>query len=357
MKAVGKFKSIKPEIFVEDGLKEYTNGDTIVGRAVVQLDKTIDIEDITIWYSVRAKTVVRVTTGDSSTTYYETSAVYEDSHRVFPPTELTNKSFTLQAGSHSFDFSFTIPARNLPASFHDNLMENMIVHLVQVKVKRPSWYKMNSDASKSIKFAPQPDPTAIFGLGVSTTQPKKVDLNSKRQGVFARRKSEVSVTVRAPQTVATNSNFGLSMTFDSVPFQDDTKQPLKVAEVSIRLVSFVSATARRHTDNYYDSSKMLLEGHQLTGAQGEVVDIEVDTLKLGKITPSFSTPTLQLKWCLEIVVKVSNCYRSKLQKFRHSVAIRVVADTASPQYPGGSPLPVYSKHENLEGADECPAYG
>lgn len=355
MGAVDKFKSIKLAIFLDDGHEEYTNGDTIVGRAVVQLEKTIGIEDITVCYSVQAKTVVRVRSGDSNTTYRDILVVYQQCFRVFPPSELTNKSFTLQTGSHSFNFAFTIPETELPPSWHAMASENTIAHLVHFRVKRPSWYKQNSEASKVIKFCPRPDPDTTFNWEIFTTKPKKVDLNSKRQSLFARRESEVSLTVRWPNAVALNSTFALTITLDSVPFQDDTKQPLKVEEVSIRLVSYMGATARKHYTRHDDMQKMLLEKYLPSGTQGEVVELEVDTLKLGRVTPSFCTSNLSLEWELEIVAIVSNCYRNKSRTFKHAASIDVVPDTRS-QYPGGSQLPVYSKHEHLEGAEIFQAY-
>lgn len=214
MRAVDKLKSIKLAVFLDDGHEEYTNGDTIVGRAVVQLEKTIGIEDITVCYSVQAQTVVRVRSGDRTITYRDTSVVYQQCFRVFPPSELTHKSFTLQTGSHSFNFAFTIPEMELPPSWHAIASENMIAHLVHFRVKRPSWYKQNSEASKFIKFCPQPDPNTTFNWEIFTTKPKKVDLNSKRQSLFARRESEVSLTVQWPDAIALNSTFALTITLD-----------------------------------------------------------------------------------------------------------------------------------------------
>lgn len=359
MRAVDKLKSIKLAIFLDDGHEEYTNGDTIVGRAVVQLEKTVGIEDITVCYSVQANTVVRVRSRNSSnnshTTYRDTLVVYQQCFRVFPPSELTNKSFTLQTGSHSFNFAFTIPETKLPPSWHSVASENMIAHLVHFRVKRPSWYKLNSEASKVIKFLPRPDPNTTISWGIFTTKPKKLDLNSKRQGVFARRQSQVSLTVRWPDAVALNSTFALTITFDSMPFQNDTKQPLKVKEVSIRLVSYMRATAKNYNTTHDDMQKMLLEKYLPSGPQGEVVELEVDTLKLGKLAPSFYTSNLSLRWSLEIVATVSNCYRGTSQTFKHTVSIEVVPGTTS-QYPGGNQLPLYSKHEHLEGAEISPTY-
>lgn len=334
--------SIKALIELDEYAKEFTNDDTLTGRAIAQLDKDSEVERITIRYVVRAVSCVMISTGTSTATLNDEYIIHEQAEVVFPPGGLTGKTFTLQSGEHVFDYSFTIPQTGLPASYKDSVLNNNISHFVEIIVKRPCWYKANSSAKVLFTFWPLPDPALGRSLLVSQSDPKMLELHKNRSGLFSRRKSQVTLAVQYPEVIPTDGTCDLSLEVNSIPYQDDAKQPLKITDVSVVLRSYLWANAEGATESQKDVKKVLIDQKDIKGTEGETARLECEA-KLGQVTPTFSTPILQLQWFLEIVVRVSNCYRSKSQKLKHKLEVKVETGAFLPEYDTDEPLPQYSR--------------
>lgn len=338
--------SISPSISLNEASKEFTNGDVLLGCALVRLDKSTELEDITIRYLIRAKITVRVTNGEHSVAHRETRILYEDSCRVFPHSELVGRTFKLLPGEHSFDYSFVIPEhKSLPASFLDKFKENSITHLIEVQVKRSSWFKMNADAHVVFKFMPQPSSTADFRVWPSKTEPIKLDLHDKRQGVFSRRKSQVSATIRAQKSAVVNGTLSLSLRLHSIPWEGDEKQPLKVTDILIKLKSVLRLSVKQGSDLQPQSDRVLFNQKNIDGLEGELINLDIELLKLDEITPSIFTPTLELRWYIEMRLRVSNCYRRQTEVLKHELDLCIVTEK-SPVYEDIGVLPEYTKRSD-----------
>lgn len=344
--------SIKPLIYLDDEAREYTNGDKLSGYAVVKLDKDVDVEDIVIRYYVRARTTVVVNHGQSSSTYHETFTIHEESNVVFPPAGLSGTTFTLQSGEHSFQYLFTIPNKQLPGSYRDTKKNNTFSHIVEVKVRRPTWYKANPEARVVFEFFPSDLQNEEVARIESCSRPIKVDLHGSRRGIFSRRRSEVKLTAWGPNTVAANDECALDVVIASEPSQGDQMQPLKVLGVTVKLKSHVVARAKSyvsgisHKDSHRDIKKTLLVSDSIVDAEGTTIYMKLDALKLGQIAPTYNTPILQVNWCLSIVVDVSSCNRLKAHHLRHEFPVNVVPpSSAPPTYMANASLPQYKEQD------------
>ncbi|XP_016315239.1 arrestin domain-containing protein 3-like [Sinocyclocheilus anshuiensis] len=94
----------------------FSNGDTLVGRVIVEVSKETKIKALTVKVKGKADVSWTETQGEDSVTYWDKEIYFSQTQSVILE-DNADGSVTLVAGRHVFPFAFQLPYQGLPSSF------------------------------------------------------------------------------------------------------------------------------------------------------------------------------------------------------------------------------------------------
>lgn len=328
--------NIRLALELDGAQSPFTNGDTLRGRVVVQADEDAEVDEITVRYLVRADTLAtEQSSNDDQYSKYsnivrQQELIHESRVEVFGFAEQK----ILNAGEHSFDYSFKIPNSLLPPSFLEDARHNGVTHQVRVDVKHPAWYSQHPHLAKNFSFVPKPDPRTRFPS--ATINIPEASEGEHPSGV------KTLMQISFPQAIAIQSRFPLAIKLTS-----PLGQPIRLSRFSITAIGTVTASAQGTTERFtfktHKLSDRLYSPRDLDSAEDSVCDV-LDTVSVPNLTPSFSTEIVHLRWKLQFSGEVLNSALAEPQKFTAVAPVVIVPRMRVVQYPQSQ----QSSRENSE---------
>ncbi|XP_026105762.1 arrestin domain-containing protein 3-like [Carassius auratus] len=93
----------------------FSNGDTLVGRVIMEVSKETKIKALTFKVKGKADVSWTETQGEDNVTHWDKEKYFSQTQSVLP--EDNEGSITLVAGRHALPFAFQLPYQGLPSSF------------------------------------------------------------------------------------------------------------------------------------------------------------------------------------------------------------------------------------------------
>uniref|UniRef100_A0A8C2PZN1 Zgc:110353 n=1 Tax=Cyprinus carpio TaxID=7962 RepID=A0A8C2PZN1_CYPCA len=94
----------------------FSNGDTLLGRVIMEVSKETKIKALTVKVKGKADVSWTETQGEDSVTYWDKEKYFSQTLPVLPE-DNTDGSIILVAGRHALPFAFQLPYQGLPSSF------------------------------------------------------------------------------------------------------------------------------------------------------------------------------------------------------------------------------------------------
>ncbi|KTG46397.1 hypothetical protein cypCar_00003990 [Cyprinus carpio] len=94
----------------------FSNGDTLLGRVIMEVSKETKIKALTVKVKGKADVSWTETQGEDSVTYWDKEKYFSQTLPVLPE-DNADGSIILVAGRHALPFAFQLPYQGLPSSF------------------------------------------------------------------------------------------------------------------------------------------------------------------------------------------------------------------------------------------------
>ncbi|XP_028270152.1 arrestin domain-containing protein 3-like [Parambassis ranga] len=204
--------SVKSFTITYDALNEhdtFSQGDTITGSVILELQKEIKVESLFIKAKGDANVHWSERRNDRTYTYSSHRRYFKLKQFLIPQ---GSNDTVLPQGIHVYKFSFTIPPDNMPSSFRGHY--GKIVYQLEAKLGR-NW-RLDGSAVKELKFVSRSYPDLYSRMS------QQVGSTDKKMGLFSKGHTHMDVTLdkrayAAGETVMIVAKINNSSSSDMTP--------------------------------------------------------------------------------------------------------------------------------------------
>ncbi|XP_047238103.1 arrestin domain-containing protein 3-like [Girardinichthys multiradiatus] len=146
-------KNLQIEYDAINSRNTFTNGDTINGRIILEVSKETNVRSLLFIAKGKARVCWSEHYGNNQThVYWSNEKYYSVKHHMIRESRQDDNE-VIGKGRHVFPFSFQIPDRKMPSSFHSTV--GRIVHKLKVELKQSM--KLTKKAKTHFMFVSKAD--------------------------------------------------------------------------------------------------------------------------------------------------------------------------------------------------------